>query len=96
MSGETVNQGVGYFEPWASTQFLPQCKSCGAPHPLAQKPLPRLSLICSCGILAEPPRDVHESRAVITGYHPSTLLARGLLGVGKALAKLAKRLERDQ
>jgi hypothetical protein len=82
----------GYFEPSASVQFLPACKNCGTKHPLAHRPALPADLCPACGAPTEPLAPPTEEPAVLTGYHPTSLLARALLSVGKALNQLANRI----
>jgi hypothetical protein len=89
----TRQQGTGYFEPSAATQLLPGCKTCGSKHPLAHKPIPLITDVCpKCGTPSEPPGPVYCEPAVLTGYHPVSLLAKACLAMGKALNQLANKI----
>jgi hypothetical protein len=84
----------GHYEPSLRQVFLPGCGNCGHNHPLAMKPVPVDTTHCPrCGAAVAAPAVEREEEAVLTGYHPTTLLARALLWIGEKLHKLSMRLD---
>lgn len=95
MSKMEVSQGAaGYYEPSLSHQFLPGCGNCGDKHPLAYKPIPQDTEHCqTCGERVGQPGPPVNVPAILTGWHPATVIARFCFWAAKKLANLAKRLD---
>jgi hypothetical protein len=78
--------GQGYYEPSLQVQPLPRCPHCGSKHPLAFDPPLRVSTTCPrCQNRLPHLPPAQNVDAVLSGWHPSSLVARALLAVGKFL-----------
>lgn len=87
-----MGHGSGYFEPELVYNFLPGCRNCGGSHPLARKPQMPADKCPDCGADIAPPGPERREAAALTGWAPSTLVARACLAIGKGLNNLAKRI----
>jgi hypothetical protein len=79
-------------ELFCQVQYLPACRDCGTKHPLAFNPPHSAEKCPACGASTGPLEPVQAVPPVLTGYRPSSLLARGLLAIGQALNAVAGRL----
>lgn len=75
-----------------TTRLLPKCWNCSAPHPLARKPPADPATCPDCGSNAIEPPPARDVKAELTGFSPSTLLARLLFWIGGLFRTLAKGL----
>lgn len=93
MARFTSNNSAGVrFEPTLTATFLPGCRGCGSPHPLALKP-PIDSPTCpGCGADVAPAGEPQTVAATLTGWGPHAVAARALTWIGRRLREIAKGL----
>ena len=93
MSRFASNHSAGvHFEPSLTAVFLPGCRGCGAPHPLAQRPPVDSPTCLGCGAAVLPPGAPQTVPAVLTGWGPHAIVSRALIWIGQQLRDLAKGL----
>ena len=86
-----VSAGVHY-EPSLTAVFLPGCRGCGSPHPLALKPPLDVDACPGCGAPVGAPGEPQTVRAVLTGWGPYAAASRALIWIGQQLLNIAKGL----
>jgi hypothetical protein len=88
--------GAGYFEPEATHQFLPRCRNCHAPHPLAVRTVADKN---RCHVCAEPSlkpdKPITQVAALGEGikFNGITVgFASLMITIGRGLHNLSKRI----
>lgn len=81
----------GRFQPEVTHTFLPRCRACGSPHPLAVKSAVDKTR-CSNPACDEPLQAPAKSVTQVGsfGFSPSILFGRALLAIGRLFASLSR------
>jgi hypothetical protein len=84
--------GAGRFEPEVTRQFLPGCRKCKAPHPLALKIKPADLTKChQCGEPVQDPGPELTEKAAF-GFDPIMLFGRGVMAIGRFFNNLGRKV----
>jgi len=87
------NHSLGHFEAEVSRTFLPGCRACHAPHPLARKGYAGDPRFCpECRMPVDPAGATRTQRSVIVGRRGWVLIAELFMNIGIWLRNLAGRI----